>query len=129
MTPSGVEQQRPIVERPARSAPLPVLSGGSSQGYAGEAAARVLASQEFVATVRSAPPECCIDGADGYPWPCRSVLLVAFRFTAFGGDRWTAHSLRLQPSTRLWERWKSANQQAPLNVAQSESGVSGRRRS
>jgi len=31
--------------------------------------------------VRSAPPECCIVGADGQPWPCRSAWLVAFQST------------------------------------------------
>jgi hypothetical protein len=27
----------------------------------------------------SAPPKCCIAGADGQPWPCRSEWVVAFR--------------------------------------------------
>jgi hypothetical protein len=50
---------------------------------ASEAAALVLAIQEFVANGGgrpwSAPPECCIAGADGQSWPCRSAWLVAFR--------------------------------------------------
>jgi hypothetical protein len=43
----------------------------------------VLAIQEFVANGGgrpwSAPPQCCIAGADGQSWPCRSAWLVAFR--------------------------------------------------
>ena len=27
----------------------------------------------------SAPPECCIAGADGQPWLCGSAWLVAFQ--------------------------------------------------
>jgi hypothetical protein len=50
---------------------------------ASEAAALVLAIQEFVANGGgrpwSAPPQCCIAGADGQSWPCRSAWLVAFR--------------------------------------------------
>jgi hypothetical protein len=62
----------------------PRLSGGSSLGGAREAAALVLATQEFVANggerpPSSAPTECCIARADGQPWPCRSAWLVAFR--------------------------------------------------
>jgi hypothetical protein len=30
-------------------------------------------------TVTSAPPECCIAGADGQPWPYASVWLLAFQ--------------------------------------------------
>ena len=50
---------------------------------ASEAAALVLAVPEFVANGGgrpwSAPPQCCIAGADGQPWPCRSAWLVAFQ--------------------------------------------------
>jgi hypothetical protein len=55
----------------------------SSPGDAGEAAALALATQEFVANGGgrswSAPPQRCIAGADGQPWPCRWAWLVAFR--------------------------------------------------
>jgi hypothetical protein len=85
-TPPG----QPCYRRSARGSPQigtrpvwlraawPVLSGGSSLGGAREAAALVLATQEFVANgggrpPRSAPPECCIARADGQPWPCRSA--------------------------------------------------------
>jgi len=27
----------------------------------------------------SAPPKCCIAGADRQPWPCRSAWVLAFR--------------------------------------------------
>jgi hypothetical protein len=50
--------------------------------WGGEAAALVLASQEFVANGggRSSRRRCrnCIAGADGQPWPCRSTWLLAF---------------------------------------------------
>jgi hypothetical protein len=66
----------------------PVLSERSSPGDAGEAAALVLAIQEFVANGGrlpwSAPPECCIAGADVQPWPCRSAWLLAFRRRSLG---------------------------------------------
>ena len=59
------------------------LSEGSSPGDVSEAAALVLAVQEFVANGGgrpwSAPPQCCIAGADGQSWPCRSAWLVAFQ--------------------------------------------------
>jgi hypothetical protein len=49
---------------------------------ASEAAALVLAIREFVANGGgrpwSAPPQCCIAGADGQPWPCPSAWPVAF---------------------------------------------------
>jgi hypothetical protein len=43
---------------------------------------------EFVANAGgrpwSAPPQCCIAGADGQSWPCRSAWLVAFRDGSHG---------------------------------------------
>ena len=61
----------------------PPLSEGSSPGDVSEAAALVLVVQEFVANGGgrpwSAPPQCCIAGADGQSWPCRSAWLVAFQ--------------------------------------------------
>jgi hypothetical protein len=58
------------------------LSEGSCPGDAAETAALVLAIEEFVASVGvaviSAPGECCIAGADGQSWPCRSAWRVAF---------------------------------------------------
>jgi hypothetical protein len=64
------------------------MSGRSSPGDAGEAAALVLAAQEFVANGGrrswSAPPECCIAGADGQPWRCRSAWLLAFQRSSEG---------------------------------------------
>jgi len=37
------------------------------------------------ASVRSAPPECCIAGADGQPSPCRSARLLAFQLGSHPG--------------------------------------------
>ncbi len=37
------------------------------------------AAKRWWATVTSAPPECCIAGADGQPWPYASVWPLAFR--------------------------------------------------
>ena len=72
----------------ARGGPIPASHTAASRLIqqstdASEAAALVLAIQEFVANGGgrpwSAPPHCCIAGADGQPWPCRSAWLVAFR--------------------------------------------------
>ncbi len=47
-------------------------------GGAGDAAALVLAVQAFVANGGGRPAGCCIAGADGQSWPCRSAWLLAF---------------------------------------------------
>ena len=55
------------------------LSASRQSGRCVEAAALVLASQEFVANGRGRPPglapECCIAGANRQPWPCRSGVV------------------------------------------------------
>jgi hypothetical protein len=48
-------------------------------GGAGDAAPLVLAVQAFVANGGGRPAGCCIAGADGQSWPCRSEWLLAFR--------------------------------------------------
>jgi hypothetical protein len=43
----------------------------------------------------SAPPECCIAGADGQLWPCRSAWLVAFRSSSVSPARSRCRDLLL----------------------------------
>jgi hypothetical protein len=51
---------------------------------------------------QSAPPGCCIAGADGQPWPCRSAWLVAFRWGSLAvAPEIPARLLRLARSTTL----------------------------
>jgi hypothetical protein len=58
----------------------------------------------------SAPPQCCIAGADGQPWPCRSAWLVAFRSSSVSParsrcrdlllDAWSGHACAAAPSSQ-----------------------------
>jgi hypothetical protein len=54
-------------------------------GGAGDVAPLVLAVQAFVANGRGRPAGCCIAGADGQSWPCRSAWLLAFQTSSLGG--------------------------------------------
>jgi len=46
----------------------------------------------------SAPPKCCIAGADGQPWPSRSAWVVAFRRGSLDQpDAWAAQTAASSP--------------------------------
>jgi len=63
-------------------------------GGAGDAAALVLAVQAFVANGGGRPAGCCIAGADGQSWPCRSAWLVTFPCRTVAGRSGQARGCR-----------------------------------
>jgi hypothetical protein len=63
-------------------------------GGAGYAAALVLAVQAFVANGGGRPAGCCIAGADGQSWPCRSAWLVTFPCRTVAGRSGQARGCR-----------------------------------
>jgi hypothetical protein len=108
--------------RVARTAPLRLIQQYTD---ASEAAALVLAIQDFVANGGerpwSAPPQCWIAGADGQPWPCRSASLVAFQGTVRSG--WSTllqvaqggrPTARLLEDVDAWERQAVEGQLAEM---------------
>jgi hypothetical protein len=77
------EQRCPVRQRTqARRGAVTRASATESRllqqsGGAGDAAALVLAVEAFVANGGGRPAGCCIAGADGQSWPCRSAWLLA----------------------------------------------------
>jgi hypothetical protein len=69
-------------------------------GGAGDAAALVLAVQAFVANGGGRPAGCCIAGADGQSWPCRSAWLVTLHSAMAPGRADTPASGKLLATAR-----------------------------
>jgi hypothetical protein len=94
---------------------------------AGEAGALVLAIQEFVANGRprpwSAPPECCIAGADEQPWLRGSAWLVAFLCESLVRCETPASDFRL-----LWMRKRAGAFRPQLLLVPEQEADRGRRR-
>jgi hypothetical protein len=64
------------------------------------------------ATVTSAPPHCCIAGADGQPWPWRLAWLVAFQTSSVGRAIYAADAV--PPSTVSHELLDSKHESSGL---------------
>jgi hypothetical protein len=69
-------------------------------GGAGDAAPLVLAVQAFVANGGGRPASCCIAGADGQSWPCRSAWLLAFKGAVSATRSWSPRTAGASRATR-----------------------------
>jgi hypothetical protein len=59
-----------------------------------------LPSRRSWLTVEGARQGCCIAGADGQPWPCRSAWLVAFRTSSLGRVKRLAETAANSPEEK-----------------------------